>query len=910
MEKQKKQPTLYIIDIFNLIFRAYYAMPSLRTSGGEPTGAIFGVVRMVLKIIREMKPDCVAVAMDSPVEVERKKIYAGYKANRPPPPEDLVAQIPSIERIVQLFGIRTFTKPGWEADDVIASLTGEARKQGMSVRIVSSDKDLMQLVDEDVKVLYEDTRQKTVVEMDRGRVEEKYGVGPERILDLLTMVGDSSDNIPGIPKIGQKTAASLLKQFGSLDAILEDTSRVKKPAQRKTIEENRDVALLSRRLATLKTDLFDKVDFDGLRPGEPDTKELAEEFRRLELRQFLRELAESQGDAQAEAAGVSIRPSGHKDYVTVFTLNALDEEIARIREAGAVSVDLETTGTNAAAADIVGVSLSCAKDRGCYVPVRHLYMGAPKQLGLDDVLERLRPVLQDPAIEKYGHHIKFDDVLFMRSGVAMQGIAFDTMIASYLLDPEKHQHSLDQVAMAELGYRTITYGEVTRKSRKGQLKFEEVPVDDATQYAAEDAEIVFCLVEKMRPDIEEAGLGKLLRDVEIPLSRVLAEMQMAGMRVDTDYLTTLEIDFSRELLRIEKEVWKIAGMEFNLASPKQLQQVLFEKLGLEKTKKTKTGYSTGIDVLMGMSHPVAKKILDFRALSKLLGTYVRALPEEINRSTGKIHTSYNQAVAATGRLSSSNPNLQNIPIRSERGRKIRKAFVPSEGCRFLSADYSQIDLRVLAHLSGDFVLVQAFKNGEDVHRRTAMEVFGVAGDEVTPEIRSQAKAVNFGVVYGQTEYGLSQQTGLSMKEAREFIRKYFERYGGVQDYMNRVIEEAHKGRGVSTILGRRRFLRGIDSKNRNERLMAERMARNTPIQGSAADIIKLAMIKINDWIHEKKLETKMLLNVHDELVFDVPKKEEKEAEEMVRKIMETVMELQVPLVVDTGWGSSWADAHP
>ena len=909
MKKQKQPPTLYIIDIFNLIFRAYYAMPSLRTSGGEPTGAIFGVVRMVLKIIREMKPDYLAVAMDSPVEVERKKIYADYKANRPPPPEDLVAQIPSIEKIVQLFGIRTFTKPGWEADDIIASLTGEARRQGLSVKIVSSDKDLMQLVDEDVKVLYEDTRKKTVVEMDRERVEEKYGAPPERILDLLTMMGDSSDNIPGIPKIGQKTAASLLREFGSLDAILEDPAKVKKPAQRKTIEENRDIALLSRRLATLNTDLFDdKVDFADLRLGKPNTKELAEEFRRLELRQFLRELAESQGDAAA--AGVSIRPSGDKDYFTVTTLKALDEEIARIREAGAVSVDLETTGTNAAAADIVGVSLSCAKDRGCYVPVRHFYMGAPKQLGLDEVLERLGPVLQDPAIEKYGHHIKFDDVLFMRSGVVMQGIAFDTMIASYLLDPEKHQHSLDQVAMSELDYRTITYSEVTRKSRKGQLKFEEVPVDDATQYAAEDAEIVFSLVEKMRPDIEEAGLGNLLRDVEVPLSRVLAEMQMAGMRVDTDYLTTLEIDFARELDRIEKETWKIAGMEFNLASPKQMQHVLFEKLGLEKTKKTKTGYSTAIDVLMGMTHPIAKKILDFRALSKLLGTYVRALPEEINRSTGKIHTSYNQAVAATGRLSSSNPNLQNIPIRTERGRKIRKAFVPSKGCRFLSADYSQIDLRVLAHLSGDFVLVQAFKNGEDVHRRTAMEIFGVSGDEVTSEIRSQAKAVNFGVVYGQTEYGLSQQTGLSMKEARQFIQKYFERYGGVQDYMNRVIEEAHKGQGVSTILGRRRFLRGIDSKNRNERLMAERMARNTPIQGSAADIIKLAMIKINDWIHEQKLETKMLLNVHDELVFDVPKKEEKEVEKMVKQIMETVMELQVPLVVDTGWGGSWADAHP
>jgi DNA polymerase-1 len=909
MKKADDKRTLYIIDISNLIFRAYFAMPRLSSSLGEPTGAVLGVTRMVQKIVREMKPDYIAVAMDSPVKTERKEIYPEYKANRPPPPDDLVKQIPVVEKVLQLYGLKTFTEPGWEADDVIASLATRARGRGIDVKIVSSDKDLMQLVGPGVRVLYEDMKTRQIVEMDEAKVEEKYRVPPSKILDLLAMTGDSSDNIPGIPKVGEKTAASLLKEFDSLDEILENPDRIGKPALRETIRAGRDTALLSRRLAALRTDLCAGVDFDVLRPAPPALGELTEMLRRLEFKELLREMAEGGGETAAAAAG-AIMPSEKKDYFPVFDLEKLDGVIARIREAGAVSVDLETTGIDAAADEIVGISLSCEKDRGCYIPVGHRAMGAPKQPPLEEVLGRLRPVLEDPGIEKYGHHIKFDDILFMRRGVIMKGIAFDTMIASYLLDPEKHQHRLEQVAMSELGYRTITYEEVTRKSRGKQLRFDEVPIEDAVQYSAEDAECVYVLVQKMRPEIREAGLEKLLAEVEIPLSRVLAGMQLRGILIDTEALAQVEKEFAVELDRIEKEVWELAGSPFNLASPKQLQEILFGRLGLPAVKKTKTGYSTDSEVLEALDHPIAGKLLDHRILSKLMGTYVRALPEKINRRTGRVHTSYNQAVAATGRLSSSDPNLQNIPVRTERGMKIRRAFIPSPGCRLLSADYSQIDLRVLAHLSGDPVLVEAFRRGEDVHRRTAVEIFGVGEKSVTPQMRANAKTINFGVVYGQTEFGLAQQSGLSRREARVFIEKYFERYGGVKRYMEKVIEEAKEGHGVTTILGRRRFLRAINSDNRTERLMAERMARNTPIQGSAADIIKLAMVKIDEKIREMKLEARMLLNVHDELVFDVPKKERKEVEKMVVEIMEHVVELQVPLAVTLGWGDNWASAHP
>jgi len=909
-DNSTKKEVLILIDISNLIFRAYFAMPKLSTSTGEPTGAILGVTRMVHKALREIKPDYIAVAMDSPVKVERKNFYNEYKANRPAPPEDLVKQIPVIEKILQLYGLKTFTAPGWEADDVIASLAKKACEVGMDVRIFSSDKDLLQLVSPKIKIFYEDTKTKQIIEMDEKKVEEKFMVPPSKMLDFLAMVGDSSDNIPGIPKVGEKTAAQLLKEFGSLENILKNADKISKPSLREAIISGKESALLSRKLASLKMDLFEEIDFKNLKPYPPDINGLIEIFRKLEFRELLNSL---RSETEIKTENTDIKISGAvfgKEYFTVFDLETLEKEINGIEKAGAVSIDLETTGIDPVSANIVGISLSFKEGRGCYIPVGHRYVGVPSQPPLNIVLEKLKFVLENPKIEKYGHHIKFDDIILMRHGITTQAIAFDTMIASYLLDPEKHQHRLEQVSMSELGYQMITYDEVTRKSRGKQLKFDEVPVDEATRYSAEDAEVVFSLVQKMRPEIKKEGLEKIMLKVELPLSRVLAKMQLCGVAIDIDFLSQLEKEFVVELDRLEKEVWEIAGMRFNLASPKQLQEVLFKNLGIPAKKKTKTGYSTDSEVLESIEHPIAKKILEHRTLSKLLGTYVRALPEQINPATGRIHTSYNQAVAATGRLSSSNPNLQNIPARSEKGLKIRKAFIPGKGCLMLSADYSQIDLRVLAHLSGDPVLVDAFMNGEDIHLRTAMEIFGVKKEDVTPQMRASAKAINFGVIYGQTEFGLAQQTGISKHEAKVFIKKYFERYRGVKEYMDRIIEEAGKGKGITTILGRRRFLRGITSKNKTERMMAERVARNTPIQGSAADIIKLAMVKIDEKFTQKRFSSKMLLNVHDELVFEVPEEEKEEVEREVLEIMENVVKLKIPLVVSAGWGKNWAEAHP
>ncbi len=586
--------------------------------------------------------------------------------------------------------------------------------------------------------------------------------------------------------------------------------------------------------------------------------------------------------------------------------------IARARDAGAVSVDLETTSVDPVSAEIVGVSLSSQAGRGRYVACGHRYLGVPAQPPLDEVLALLGPLLEDPDIEIYGQNVKYEDVIFRRHGVHMRGVAFDTMIASYLLDPEKHQHRLDQIAIERLGYRMTSYDEVTQKKRGSQLGFDEVMVEDAARYSAEDAEVVWALVPSMREELRGAGLQHLMDDLELPLSRVLADMELTGLGLDVEYLGRLETRFAAQIEDVVARAHASAGREFNLASPKQLQQILFEELGLEPVRKTKTGFSTDSEVLTALSawHELPALVLEYRGLSKLVSTYVKALPLAVNPRSGRVHTSYNQAVAATGRLSSSSPNLQNIPVRSENGRLIRAAFRPSPGCLFMSADYSQIELRVLAHLSGDPDLVEAFRADEDVHVRTASQVFGVPHDEVDQELRSRAKAINFGVIYGQTDYGLSQQLGIPRKEARSFIERYFERYTGVRAYMERVIEEARSGEGVKTMLGRRRFLPAITSRNHAERTYAERMARNTPVQGTAADIIKLAMVRAHAALAEQGSGAKMVLTVHDELVFDVPRQERQDVERLVRSVMEGALELDVPLLVDVGWGEDWGDAHP
>ena len=900
-------PLLLVLDLFNLIFRAYFALPRLSSSAGEPTGAVMGVVRMVRKLLRERQPDFVAVAMDSPVPVERKRMYGEYKANRPPAPQDLERQVPVIDEILGLMGLRTFTVEGWEADDVIATLAARAREDGRRVEIVSGDKDLAQLVDDHVRLVIEDPGSRSTRVMDAAAVEEKWGVEPARILDLLSLTGDASDNVPGVPKVGPKTALKLLAEHGSLAGVLDAAPSMRKSKLRENLIAHRDDALLSRDLVTLRSDLPVDPDWEELRPSDPrDPAALAELLGRLELRELMSEILEEAGIEPTVEAG------SERDYGLVLELAELEAEVARAREAGAVSVDLETTSTDPVRAEIVGVSLSSESGRGRYVACGHRYLGVPAQPPLDGVLGILRPLLEDPGIEVYGQNLKYEDVIFRRHGIHVSAATFDTMIASYLLDPEKHQHRLDQISLERLGYRMTSYDEVTQKKRGSQLGFDEVMVEDAARYSAEDAEVVWTLVPSMREELSREGLTHLMDELELPLSRVLADMELTGLGLDVDYLARLETRFASQIDEVVGRAHAAAGREFNLASPKQLQQILFEEIGLEPVRKTKTGFSTDSEVLGTLSayHELPSLVLEYRGLSKLVSTYVRALPQAVNPATGRVHTSYNQAVAATGRLSSSSPNLQNIPVRSENGRLIRAAFRPSPGHLFMSADYSQIELRVLAHLSGDPDLLDAFRADEDVHVRTASQVFGVPHDEVDSELRSRAKAINFGVIYGQTDYGLSQQLGIPRKEARSFIEKYFERYTGVRAYMDGVIEEARSGQGVKTMLGRRRFLPSISSRNHAERTYAERMARNTPVQGTAADIIKLAMVKAHAALAEQGSGAKMVLTVHDELVFDVPAGERHDVERLVRSIMEEALALDVPLVVDVGWGEDWGDAHP
>jgi len=898
---------LLVFDLFNLVFRAYFALPKLQSSRGEPTGAVMGVIRMVRKLLRERQPDFAAVAMDSPVPVERKRTYEAYKANRPPAPEDLKEQIPVIDEVLGLMGLGTFAAGGWEADDVIATLTARAREKGWRVEIVSGDKDLAQLVDDGVSLLVEDPGSRSTRVMDVQAVKEKWGVEPARILDLLSLAGDSSDNVPGVPRVGPKTALKLLAEHGSLMGVLDAAGSMRRSKLRENLIAHRDDALLSRDLVRLKHDLPIEPDWDALRlSGPSDPKALADLLGRLELRDVLSEILSEAGVEETAQAGPA------RDYGLILDLAELEVEVARARNAGAVSVDLETTSLDPVRAEIVGVSLSSLGGRGRYVAIGHRYLGVPAQPDLDDVLAVIRPLLEDPEIEVYGQNLKYEDVIFRRHGVHMAGVAFDTMIASYLLDPEKHQHRLDQISLERLGYRMMSYDEVTRKKRGSQLGFDEVMVEDAARYSAEDAEVVWALVPSMRDELGDAGLLHLMNDLELPLSRVLADMELTGLGLDVDYLGRLEARFASQLDVVVERAHAAAGREFNLASPRQLQQILFEEIGLKPMRKTKTGYSTDSEVLRALSawHELPGLVLEYRGLSKLVSTYVRALPQAVNPESGRVHTSYNQAVAATGRLSSSGPNLQNIPVRSENGRLIRAAFRPSPDCLFMSADYSQIELRVLAHLSGDSDLIDAFRSDEDVHVRTASQVFGVPHDEVDSDLRSRAKAINFGVIYGQTDFGLSQQLGIPRKEARTFIEKYFERYTGVRSYMDRVIEEARSGEGVKTMMGRRRFLRAITSRNHAERTYAERMARNSPIQGTAADIIKLAMVRVHAALTEQGFGAKMVLTVHDELVFDVPRAERNDVERLVRSIMEGVLELDVPLLVDVGWGEDWGDAHP
>jgi DNA polymerase-1 len=882
--------TLYVLDGSSYIHRAYHAMGGLTNSKGFPTGAVFGFAAMIVKTIKDKAPSRLVVVFDAKGKTFRNDIYPLYKANRPPMPEDLRLQIPKIHEIVNCFRIPSLSVEGYEADDIIATLTRLARDRRWDVVIVSSDKDLMQLVGNDV-TMWDPQRDAMY---DAVAVKEKFGVDPDHLLDFMALTGDSSDNIPGVPGVGPRTASKLIGQFNTLESLYEHLEDIAQEPLRRKISENQDGAFLSRKLADLCDTVPIVTRIDDLVVGEPDTEALRALFLELEFRKFLSELPPE-------------KTLDTSQYRTITGLDELKACIGTLRERKRFAIDLESTSQFPVQADLVGVSLCAEKGVAWYIPVGH---AEGEQLSKSQVLGLLKPILEAEEYEKIGQNIKYDLIILKKEGIDLTGITCDTMLASYLLDPSRRGHSLDDLSEAFLNHRTIPIKDLIG-SGKSQMNFSFVQISRAAEYSCEDADVTFRLAEHLDPQIEEQGLAPLFRDVELPLIPVLAEMELRGVFIDIDYLSKLSIEFGEALGEIELAIYEMAGESFNINSPKQLGEILFHRLGMKPVKKTKTGQSTALDVLeeLALQHELPRKILEYRSLFKLKSTYVDTLPTLVNPKTGRIHTSYNQAVAATGRLSSSDPNLQNIPVRTQEGRKVRKAFKPADGYVFVAADYSQVELRVMAHLSGDRRLVEAFTLGEDIHAITAAGVFDCAHALVTPEMRRKAKAINFGIIYGMGPFKLARQIGVGLKLAKKYLEDYYETYSGVKCYMDQLPEQAKKDGFVTTILGRKRFLPDLNSQNKIAQQAAFRMAVNTTIQGSAADLMKLAMIQVDKMIRTKKIPGHLILQVHDELILEVEENLGQEAAHLVESAMENVYPLRVPLAVDVAIGRDWEEAH-
>ncbi|WP_437733834.1 DNA polymerase I [Sorangium sp. So ce1335] len=884
---------LYLIDLSGYVFRAYHAISPLSSPGGEPTHATFGTVAMLTKLVDERKPAYLGVAMDSPGKTFRDDLDPRYKAHRPPPPPDLGVQMNRCREIVEAYRIPIFIHEGLEADDLIAVAVARAKERGLRVVIASSDKDLMQLVDEDRVMLWDAMRDKVYGPPE---VAAKFGVPPEQVRDLLALVGDSSDNVPGVPGVGLKTAADLLAQFGSLASLYARLDEVKKPRIRESLKQHEADALLSQKLVTLDGAAPVTLDLETLRYGGADTGRLRELFTELGFSRFLKSVRAPEPAARAAT------------YRVIATREELEGFARSARAAGRLALDIHATSREPMSAHVCGVALACEPGQAVYVPLGHRYLGAPAQLSMSDIDAVLGPLLADPELPKVGHDVKFCEVILLRHRIGLVGVAFDTMLASYLLDPEG-KNQLHELAERELGARMRTLDEVAPKRRgQAQRALDEIELGEASSYGAAFADVALSLTDKLRPRLRAERLEDLLVQIELPLSAVLAEMELTGVLVDPQALAQLGAQMTTELAALEEKAREMVGHDINLASPKQLEAVLFDELKLRSQRKTKTGRSTDADVLEALSedHPFPGVVLEHRAIAKLKGTYVDALPRLVHPVTGRIHTRWGQAVAATGRLSSQDPNLQNIPIRTELGRMIRRAFVAPPGSVIVSADYSQIELRVLAHLSKDPVLVDAFRTGQDVHVRTAMEIFGVDEAGVTDEMRRRSKTINFGVIYGMGESALAKRLDISRAEAARFIDAYFARYRGVHEFMERTMAEAKRSESVRTLLGRRRLLPDLRSSDRMRRAQAERIAQNTPIQGTAADLLKLAMVRVPRPVVPG---ARMVLTVHDELAFEVPADAVDEAKAKVREAMESVFPLDVPLVVDIGHAPTWADAH-
>ncbi|MBL7716161.1 MAG: DNA polymerase I [Bdellovibrionales bacterium] len=939
--------TLFLIDVSSFIFRAYYAIRSLTNAKNEPTNAIYGVATMLARLVEEAKPEHIAVVYDSKGPSFRKEMYADYKANRSAPPDDLVPQFERIDELIRLMGFASYRQTGVEADDLIATLTKRWVDEDPKHRVVvvTGDKDLMQLVTDRVSV-WDTMAQKFYDPKD---VEEKFGVRPDQVRDLLALVGDSSDNIPGVEGIGPKGAVDLLKEYGTLDGILQAAKAEKVPGKKgQNLRDGEKDARLSADLASLKTDceiqltkqalvyrfepspdlmaFLKEMDFgtlvkkwsaqpgaSGSGPITPVTSKSSDSFGSATQSTLVGSAKASDKENESAEAFAAHAPPVITGAVSPGQFHAVQDEagfnrlLEKLDRSPEFGFDLETTSLNPREAGLVGVAISVDSETGHYIPVGHRGLMVGNQLPESLVLEKLKPILENPRHKKIGQNLKYDFSVLLSKGLKPDGIGADTMVASYVLDPEG-RHNLERLSASYLGYQVLTYEEVCGKG-KDQISFADIPIDRATRYSAEDAWIAKRLWNHLKPLIQKEGLMEVFAKVDLPLVGVLTRMEMQGVCLDDGYLRTLSTEFGGELKQIEEKISKYTNGPVNLNSPRQLGTLLFDQLGLPPQGKTKTGYSTDASVLESLAplHEVPRLLLEYREISKLKGTYVDPLPMMKDSRTGKIHSSFQQTVAATGRLASSDPNLQNIPIRTLRGRKIRKAFLPSPGNVLVSADYSQIELRLLAHMSGDRDLVDSFNRNEDVHRRTASEIYGIAPDQVDDQKRGIAKAINFGLMYGKTPFGLAAELGIPQKEAKEMIGKYFARYSGVKRFLDRLIQDA-KETGVShTLLGRRRLLRDINAKNPMLRNMAERMAMNTPIQGTAADLIKMAMISLDEKLSEKGFRSKMIIQVHDEIVLDCPKDEEEAAKKLVIETMEGAMNLSVPLSVNAASGQNWMD---
>ncbi|HHH47820.1 MAG TPA: DNA polymerase I [Gammaproteobacteria bacterium] len=899
------RPRLILVDGSSYLYRAFHALPSLSNSKGQHTGAIYGVANMLRRLIKDYHPERMAVVFDAKGKTFRDDLYAAYKANRPPMPEELRGQVELLHHLVEAMGLPMLVIDGVEADDVIGTLARQATEAGMDTVISTGDKDMAQLVDEHVTLV--NTMDGTT--MDVAGVEAKFGIPPALVVDYLALVGDTSDNIPGVPKVGPKTAVKWLKQYGSLDGIMAHADEIKGK-----VGENLRASLaqlpLSRQLATIRRDVPLPGGPETLRLREPDHERLKALVGELEFKSWLSELLA--GEAGGEASDGGDAGHGDCDYQIVQDRAAFEAWLERLRSAGLFAFDTETTSLDYMQARVVGVSFAVEAGEAAYVPLAHEDPMGGEQLDRDWVLERLRPLLASADTPLLGQNLKYDRNVLLNHGIELRGMAFDTMLESYVLDSTASRHDMDSLALKYLNRKTTSYADVAGKGAK-EVSFEQVPIADAGPYAAEDADITLRLHQVLWPKLEtEPRLKALFRDIEMPLIPVLSDMERTGVLVDAGMLARQSEELAARMAEIEQEAFEVAGEPFNLGSPKQIQAILFDKLGLPVLKKTPKGApSTAEEVLaeLALDYPLPRLILDYRSLSKLKSTYTDKLPRRIDPDTGRVHTSYHQAVASTGRLSSSDPNLQNIPVRTAEGRRIRQAFVAPEGHRILAADYSQIELRIMAHLSGDEGLLRAFAAGEDIHRATAAEVFGVPLEEVTHEQRRSAKAINFGLIYGMSAFGLARQLGIPRQAAQEYVDLYFQRYPGVKAFMDRTRESARELGYVETVFGRRLYLPEINHRNGQRRQYAERTAINAPMQGTAADIIKLAMIETHRWIGEGELDVRLIMQVHDELVFEVHEDQVAAARERIEACMTGVAELRVPLVVESGVGMNWDEAH-